>query len=53
MRRNPDMVRLFILGFISGSAAHTIADWLVTGGKRYVQMTGIRLRRDYRNHDRK
>jgi len=53
MRRNPDMVRLFILGFISGSAAHTIADWLVTGGKRYVQMTGIRLRRDYRNHDLK
>ena len=53
MRRNPDMVRLFIFGFISGSAAHTIADWLVTGGKRYVQMTGIRLRRDYRNHDLK
>jgi len=50
MRRNPDMVRLFIFGFISGSAAHTIADWLVTGGKRYVRMAGIRLRRDYRNH---
>ena len=47
MRRNPDMVRLFILGFISGSAAHTIADWLVTGGKRYVRMAGIRLHRDY------
>jgi hypothetical protein len=26
MRRNPDMARLFILGFISRSAAHTIAD---------------------------
>ncbi|GIW00726.1 MAG: metal-binding protein [Roseiflexus sp.] len=52
MRRNPDMVRLFLFGFISGSAAHTIADWLVTGGRRYLHLAGIRLRSDYRNHDR-
>ncbi|MCS6940334.1 MAG: metal-binding protein [Roseiflexus sp.] len=52
MRRNPDMVRLFLFGFISGSAAHTIADWLVTGGRRYLQIAGIRLRDGYRNHDR-
>ncbi|MGQ9550080.1 MAG: metal-binding protein [Roseiflexus sp.] len=52
MRRNPDMVRLFVLGFISGSAVHTVADWLVTGGRHYLRMAGIRLRRDYRNHDR-
>lgn len=52
MRRNPDMVRLFLVGFISGSAAHTIADWLVTGGRRYLRMAGIHLRSDYHNHDR-
>ncbi len=52
MRRNPDMVRLFLSGFISGSAVHTIADWLVTGGRQYMRMAGIPLRGDYRNHDR-
>jgi uncharacterized metal-binding protein len=48
----PERVRIFLIGFITGSAAHTIADWLVTGGKRYLRMVGIRVRRDYANHDR-
>lgn len=52
MRNNPDMVRLFLLGFITGSAAHTIADWLVTGGRRYLTLFGLRLRGNYRDHDR-
>jgi uncharacterized metal-binding protein len=52
LRRYPDEVRAVLLGFITGSAAHTIADWLVTGGKRYLRLFGLRVRRDYSNHDR-
>ena len=52
LREYPDQVRVFLLGFITGSAAHTIADWLVTGGKHYLHALGIRVRRDYSNHDR-
>jgi hypothetical protein len=51
-RRYPESVRAFLLGFITGSAAHTAADWLVTGGKRYLRMIGIRVRRSYTDHDR-
>jgi len=50
--RYPEHVRTFLIGFITGSAAHTIADWLVTSGKRYLRMLGIRVRRDYSDHDR-
>ncbi len=32
-----------LLGFVTGSAAHSIADWLVTGGKRYLRSVGIRI----------
>ncbi len=32
-RTYPREVLVFIIGFITGSAAHTIADWLITGGK--------------------
>jgi uncharacterized metal-binding protein len=49
---HPAEALIFLIGFISGNAAHTIADWLVTGGKRYLRMFGIRITRDYRNHDR-
>lgn len=52
MRSHPEMVRLFLFGFISGSAVHTIADWLVTGGKRYLRAVGIKPRGNYRDHDR-
>ena len=34
---------LIIFGFITGGAAHTIADWLGTGGKRFLRALGIRL----------
>jgi len=47
----PQESRAFLLGFITGSAAHTIADYLVTGGKTVLRRLGIRLRRDYRDHD--
>ena len=41
----------FIAGFITGSAAHSIADWLVTGGKRYLRRLGFRVTVDYSGHD--
>lgn len=47
----PQQVLIFLLGFITGSAAHTIADWFVTGGKRYLGRMGFRVRRNYRDHD--
>jgi uncharacterized metal-binding protein len=40
-----------LIGFCTGGAAHTIADWCVTGGKRYLRRVGIRIQRDYRGHD--
>ena len=42
----------FVVGFCTGGAAHTIADWLVTGGTRYLNGMGFRVTRDYSNHDR-
>ena len=48
----PEKVRVFLIGFITGSAAHTIADWLVTGGKRYLRALGLRVHKDYTGHDR-
>ncbi|NJN18356.1 MAG: metal-binding protein [Oscillochloris sp.] len=52
VRSYPQQTRAFLAGFITGSAAHTIADYLVTDGKRFLAYFGIRLRRSYRNHDR-
>jgi uncharacterized metal-binding protein len=43
---------LFVIGFCTGGAAHTIADWLVTGGIRYLHRMGFRVTRDYSDHDR-
>ncbi len=51
-RDHPREVWAFLLGFITGGAAHTAADWLVTGGKRYLRLLGIRVTRDYHGHDR-
>ncbi|MDZ4717961.1 MAG: metal-binding protein [Roseiflexaceae bacterium] len=48
---HPTETQVFLLGFITGGAAHTIADWLVTGGKRYLSRLGFRSRRSYANHD--
>lgn len=50
-RDHPRATWSFIFGFITGSAAHSIADWLVTGGKRYVRRAGFRIVRDYSGHD--
>jgi uncharacterized metal-binding protein len=47
----PRETLIFLLGFITGGAVHTIADWLVTGGKRYLRMLGFRTRRSYDQHD--
>jgi uncharacterized metal-binding protein len=51
-RDYPRQTLAFIAGFCSGGAAHTIADWLVTGGKRYLRRLGFRLTVDYSDHDR-
>jgi uncharacterized metal-binding protein len=51
-RDNPRETGAFLLGFITGSAAHSIADWLVTGGKRFLRNLGIHVVIDYSNHDR-
>ncbi len=48
---HPNQVLIFLLGFVLGSAAHTAADWLVTGGKKYLRRLGYRPRRDYMLHD--
>jgi uncharacterized metal-binding protein len=49
---HPDSALAFLIGFCTGSAAHSIADWLVTGGKHILRGMGLRVTRDYRNHDR-
>jgi len=51
MRDHPRETLVFVIGFITGSAAHSIADWLVTGGKRYLRRMGFRVTVDYSNHD--
>jgi uncharacterized metal-binding protein len=51
-RTHPRTVQAFVAGFITGSAAHSIADWLVTGGKHYLRSLGFRVTIDYSDHDR-
>ena len=51
MRDHPRETQAFLAGFITGSAAHSIADWLVTGGKRYLRRLGFRVTVDYSGHD--
>ncbi len=46
----PNEVWAFVIGFCTGSAAHTIADWLVTKGYWLLGRYGRRLRRRYRDH---
>lgn len=48
---NPGVRLAVLIGFCTGSAAHTIADWLVTEGRRFLGMFGVRIVRDYRGHD--
>jgi hypothetical protein len=51
MRDHPRETQAFVVGFITGSAAHSIADWLVSGGKRYLRRLGFRVTVDYSGHD--
>jgi uncharacterized metal-binding protein len=50
-RDRPRETLAFIIGFCAGGAVHTIADWLVTGGKRFLHGIGVRVTRDYHDHD--
>jgi uncharacterized metal-binding protein len=49
----PRLVVMGLLGFITGGAAHSIADWLVTGGKRYLRWLGFRVTKNYAGHDQR
>ena len=51
MYDHPRETQAFLAGFITGSAAHSIADWLVTGGKRYLHRTGFRVTHHYADPD--
>lgn len=48
---HPREAATFLAGFITGGAAHTIADWLVTGGKHYLRHAGIHVGDRYQHHD--
>ncbi len=48
---HPEVTFLVLVGFCTGSAAHTVADWLVTNGQGLLRMVGVRVTRDYRGHD--
>jgi uncharacterized metal-binding protein len=48
---NPGARLAVLVGFCTGSAAHTVADWSVTNGKRFLAMFGVRVVRSYRDHD--
>jgi uncharacterized metal-binding protein len=50
-REHPRETWWFGVGFVTGGAAHSLADWLVTAGKRYLRRMGFRITRDYSNHD--
>ena len=51
LRDHPHETLVFLAGFITGSAAHSIADWLVTGGKRYLRRIGFRVTAHYSDPD--
>lgn len=48
---HPHETGAVLIGFCTGGAAHTLADWAVTGGKRYLRRMGIRITHDYGGHD--
>ncbi len=51
VRTHPREVLAVLAGFVTGSAAHSIADWLVTDGKHLLHGVGIQVARDYSEHD--
>ena len=48
---HPREILAVLIGFITGSAAHSIADWLVTDGKHLLHGVGIHVAKDYSEHD--
>jgi uncharacterized metal-binding protein len=48
----PREATLAAIGVVVSDLVHTIADLLVTRGKRLLRALGIRIKKDYRNHDR-
>ncbi len=50
-RTRPSEVLAVLAGFVTGSAAHSIADWLVTDGKHVLHAAGIHPAKDYSEHD--
>ncbi len=50
-RTHTGEVAAILAGFITGSAAHSIADWLVTDGKHLLHGVDIHVARDYSEHD--
>ena len=50
-RAHPREVMAVLVGFVTGSAAHSIADWLVTDGKHVLHGVGIHVAKDYSEHD--
>ncbi len=48
---HPQTTITVLVGFCTGGAAHSIADWLVTSGRRFLRIFGVRVVRDYSNHD--
>lgn len=51
VQAHPREALCVLVGFITGGAAHSIADWLVTGGKNILRRLGIRVVRNYDHHD--
>ncbi|HMQ33406.1 MAG TPA: metal-binding protein [Chloroflexaceae bacterium] len=48
---HPETTVTVLVGFCTGSAVHSLADWLVTGGRRFLRLFGVRVVRDYGDHD--
>ncbi len=50
-RTQPREVLLFLIGFITGGATHTLTDWLVTDGKHLLHRVGIHPKPHAAHHD--
>ncbi len=50
-RTQPREVLMFLIGFITGGATHTLTDWTVTGGKHLLHRLGIHPAHDFTHHD--
>ena len=50
-RAQPREVLLFLIGFITGGATHTLTDWTVSGGKHMLHRLGVHHAHDFARHD--